>query len=445
MVKANQEPRGRPRLFNGIPLAWPIDGEDQFGFRPNLVSSEPKRTKPICCDADGHVLVGGPTGCGKTRSGIIPTLLSVAAPMVVLDIKGEIYPVTARFRREQLGHQIVCLDPAGLVTERTDAFNPLDAFPLSRLSPLAFAEQIASRLKVGTESTSDPFWHLQAGAIAAGCISHIVSSPDVQDKTLAGLYRWIFDDEFDLRVATTLDQTKTFPDQGTRDRFVSYLSIIGDKTRPCVLSQLQTFASSFGSREVLAATSKSTFDVLDFVAGRPMTIYIVVPPSQLDAWRPLLRLWVGALIDLILMRRHIPANRTIFLLDEVAQLGELEPLRTALTLCRGYGISVWMAIQNLGQLQRLYPNDFDTIRDNCTSLSVMGTSNYASAYAWGSLLGVPAAELLSLKHNELGLFTRGVGFQRCRKLDYLRDRVFEGRFDPNPFYRRHPVTQPAER
>src|SRR5437763_1904767 len=76
--------------------------------------------KPLTYGGDGHLLTVAPTGAGKGVGAIIPALLSYPGSIIVTDIKGENYQVTARRRRE-MGHQVVVLDPFSLVTSRDKA------------------------------------------------------------------------------------------------------------------------------------------------------------------------------------------------------------------------------------------------------------------------------------------------------------------------------------
>ena len=62
-----------------------------------------------------HVLVTAPTSVGKGVSLILPWLLSVDESCVVVDLKGENALLTAEHRR-RMGHEIVILDPFGVVT-----------------------------------------------------------------------------------------------------------------------------------------------------------------------------------------------------------------------------------------------------------------------------------------------------------------------------------------
>ena len=52
-----------------------------------------------------------------------------------------------------------------------------------------------------------------------------------------------------------------------------------------------------------------------------MSLYLIVPPFKLNAYRPLLRLWLTGLILLLTPRKQRPQERTLMLCDEVGTLG----------------------------------------------------------------------------------------------------------------------------
>jgi type IV secretion system protein VirD4 len=123
------------------------------------------------------------------------------------------------------------------------------------------------------------------------------------------------------------------------------------------------------------------------------------------------------------------------LLDECAQLGALPQLRTALTLLRGYGVTVWSLWQDLSQLKHLYPTDWETVLNNSAVVQAFGMTNGWMAKACADVLGVSTDRLLRLECGEQVLLRSGRGPQVIGRLDYLTDRLFAGLYDPNPRYR----------
>ena len=117
-----------------------------------------------------------------------------------------------------------------------------------------------------------------------------------------------------------------------RDEFVAYLAAPADKTRPCIRTTATTFVKCLGSSAVSRSLEKSTFDLCDLLNNKPMTIYLVLPPEKLLSHRALLRLWVVTLMTVVMRRTRLPKQRTLFLLDEAAQLGSLDLLPQAVRL-----------------------------------------------------------------------------------------------------------------
>ncbi len=110
-----------------------------------------------------------PTGAGKGVGLIIPALLTYPGSVIVTDIKGENYQVTARYRRA-LGQQVVVLDPFGLVTARDkgDKLNPFDLFKVPGSDSESDAEMLAAQLAVGHEFSSDRYWEDTGRGLVAG-------------------------------------------------------------------------------------------------------------------------------------------------------------------------------------------------------------------------------------------------------------------------------------
>jgi hypothetical protein len=57
-------------------------------------------------------------------------------------------------------------------------------------------------------------------------------------------------------------------------------------------------------------------------------------------------------------------HATLFLLDEFYALGRLQPLAKSAGAMAGYGVLLWPIIQNIGQVQELYPQNWETFLGN---------------------------------------------------------------------------------
>jgi type IV secretion system protein VirD4 len=423
---------------DGLPLGWvagPVAARS-LGFAP---ANRPAGESEMLTHAgNGHLLTVAPTGAGKGRSSVIPALLTYPGPTLTIDVKGENVQVAARRRRE-LGHRVVTLDPFSVLGPGSDGLNPFDLFALPGAQPDCDSEMLVELITGGMPMCSkDLFWDHTGRGLLTGLVGRAAEEAEPARRHLATVLDYLYADDVDYSIAVMLD-SHPFENQLARQELVAYLGHESDKCRPSVRSTAQAFVKSLGSRAVRAALAHTTFDLGDWLRGEPMDVFLVFPPDKLDSHRPLLRLWLGTLLAVLLRRPHMPAERTLLLLDECAQLGTLPHLRTALTLLRGYGVQVWTFWQDLSQLRHLYPQDWETVLNNSAVVQAFGVSNGWMARGLGDVLGVEADDLLRLAPEEQVLLRPGQAAQVTRRVDYLTNRVFAGLAAPNPRYAAGPT------
>jgi type IV secretion system protein VirD4 len=422
-----------PHRKQELVLGWQSEGvpPDSVGLIPDFHLAN-GHSDALVHDGDSHLLTCAPTGAGKGRGVLIPNLLTFPGPVLAIDIKGELYQVTARRRRE-MGQQVVVLDPFHLVTDKSDSLNPLDLLQLPRADFDSDAEMLAQLLAVGHEFSTDPYWNITANGLISALIAHIASY-EPRDRHLGQLRAWMFHQDMDLAIATLLDKNAV-RSRMARDLFVAYLTAPAERTRPCTRSTASSYLSVLGSEQVLETLRTSSFRLQHFYEGRPLSIYIVIPPEKLESHKSLLRLWVGTLLTAVMRRTVMPRQRTLFLLDECAQLGNLPMLRQAVTLLRGSGLQVWLFFQDASQLRHCYPDDWQTFVNNSGVVQAFGFTNHTMAREWSEILGVGHQQLAELRREDAVVMRQGHGSQVCRRPDYLKDSMFSGLFDANPRFR----------
>ncbi len=427
----------RQEVYPGLLLGWDretsLSSED---LPPD--SRQPLHRLAITYDGDAPLVSCGITGSGKGRGALIPNIGRWPGPLTAIDIKGELYQVTARRRRE-MGQQVIAIDPFHFVTEKSDSLNPLDLFQLPRTDFESDAEMLASLLAVGNH-LNEPYWNITANGLISALIAHIMSY-EPKDRHLGQLRAWMFHNDMDLAIATLLDKNAV-RSRMARDLFVAYLTAPAQPTRPCIRTTAASYLSALGSEQVLETLRTSSFRLLDVYEGRPLSIYIIIPPEKLDSHKSLLRRWVGTLLTAVMRRKMMPRQRTLFLLDECAQLGTLPMLRQAVTLLRGSGLQTWSFFQDLSQLRACYPDDWQTILNNAGALQVFGIANHNMAREWSELMGVPQQQIGQLAREDTAVMRIGEGSVVCRRPDYLKDAEFRGMFDPNPRFalQERPIT-----
>jgi type IV secretion system protein VirD4 len=395
--------------------------------------------EPLLYSGDGHLMTIAPTGAGKGIGVIVPNLLTYPGSVIAVDIKGELTQITAR-RRAEMGQRVVILDPFKLVTNRdnpTDALNPFDLFNLPGADPESDAEMLAAQFSVDHTFSTDRYWDDTGRGLTAGLIAHLATTAKPDERNPTSLRKLLYLDDLDYNIANWLDKNEV-KNPLARDEFVSYLSAPSDKTRPCIRTTACTYMKCLGSDAVSATMELSTFDLNEVIRGEPITVYLVIPPEKLESHRSVLRAWLATLLTAVLRRTSIPEHRTMFVVDEAAQLGEMPLLRTAMTLLRGYGLQCWTFWQDLGQLKSLYTDDWSTMVSNSAVLQAFGLPRHGTARsAWVEMLGEEALELPMMPPGEMAVSFAESGISRHRRANYLTDSFFAGLFDSNQRFQKH--------
>jgi type IV secretion system protein VirD4 len=418
----------------GIQFGYEKEPEPGFGFPNDRVPAN--RNTPIFFEGDGPICVIAPTGAGKGRDFLIPTILSYDGPLIVTDLKGELASVCARRRRE-LGYEVAVLDPFRITPFESARLNPFDMFNLPGAMLESEAEMMANQLGEEHLIEKDRFWNDQANSLIAGLIVAIQTTEDPIDRDLVTLKDYLFGDDVVYNLAVLLDNKGKAMPKFAYSAIAAFLQAADQNTRPSILSTAQNYMRALCSESVELCLFDSTIKLADVIEGKPLDIFICIPPEKIKSHQSLVRFWVGTLLTAIMRRKEIPAKPTLLIADEAAQLGEFDLVLTASTLLRGYGLQLITAWQDVAQIRSRYKADYATILNNAAALISFGQSHYGAAKEYADLFGIDAAELLKMGMDQAALSIRGDGTRMIRRLNYLRDERFAGHFDPNPYFARH--------
>jgi type IV secretion system protein VirD4 len=121
---------------------------------------------------------------------------------------------------------------------------------------------------------------------------------------------------------------------------------------------------------VAEVTSRCDWRIADLIAAEhPVSLYLVVPPSDISRTKPLIRLILNQIGRRLtesldgsdgIERRH----KLLLMLDEFPALGRLDFFETALAFMAGYGIRSFLIAQSLNQIDKAYGQNH-SILDNC--------------------------------------------------------------------------------
>lgn len=453
--------------------------EAEVGFELGRIGSG-KHTRVLRYGGDGHVITVAPTRSGKGVSCVIPNLLHYPGSVIVTDPKGENHAVTARRRRE-LGSVVHALDPFDVVGG-TAAFNPVDLVDGDGPDANDDAWMLADMLVVPEGKGGDhTFWNEEARALLAGLVLHVATNAPPELRTLTHVRELLTlpPDPFQLLLK---DMSESDSAGGLVARAASRLLQKAERERSGVISSAQSHTHFLDSPRMARVMGHSSVDLAEVKRGC-VSLYLVLPPERMDTYRRWLRLTIACALLAMTRTPGRPRRRVLFLLDEFANLGRMEPVQRDISLAGAYGSSFWLLLQDLSQLKGTYPDKWETFLANADVLQAFGINDWETAEYLSKMTGETtilvdsenvsagvsrgrsasrqqsAAQTTSEKGRRLLLpdevrrmtretellFVRGGGPVRAERISYLRDSEYAGQYDPNPMHDSSPPIPSVQR
>jgi type IV secretion system protein VirD4 len=297
-------------------------------------------------DGPEHVLCFAPTRSGKGVGLVIPTLLTWPYSTIVHDIKGENFQLTSGWRA-RVG-PVLLFDPTNPASA---AYNPLLEIRKGDCE-VRDAQNIADIL-VDPEGALERrnHWEKTSHSLLVGAILHVLYAE--ADKTLAGVANFLSDPS--RPIEETLNAMLATPHLGERVHPVvasaaRELLNKSENERSGVLSTTMSFLGLYRDPVIAKVTGRSDWRIGDLVDGpRPISLYLVVPPSDIARTKPLMRLVLNQIgrrltESLDTGRRR---QKLLLMLDEFAALGRLDFFEGQLAFMAGYGIRSFLITQSL--------------------------------------------------------------------------------------------------
>ncbi|MHB8388826.1 MAG: type IV secretory system conjugative DNA transfer family protein [Acidobacteriaceae bacterium] len=432
-----------------------------------------------------HIMAFAPTRSGKGVGLVVPTLLSWRESVLVHDIKGENWHLTAGFRKTRLMQRTIRFDPTHPDSAR---FNPLMEIRVGTAHLVKDVQNIATMIVDPDGRGLNDHWAKTGFDLLVGVLLHVLLDPEESDRSLARVQEILSAGDAEIVDSTPGDARERAPEPGfravmlaIRDRDLhpvirqaaqSFLNKAPNEASG-VLSTALSFLSLYRDPIVAANTRVSDF-TLESLMQTPTSLYLVVPPSDKDRLKPLTRLIVNQTVRRLTegmdfdrdgqSKSRYP-HRLLLMLDEFSSLGKLEVFQEALAFMAGYGLKVFLIVQDLAQLFGAYGQD-ESILSNChirvafapnkietaallSKMSGQATVRYTQRQYSGSRLAVllqhvntneqiverpllTPDEALRLPAEDEILFVAGHAPIYCRKIQYYTDPAFKARAMVSP-------------
>ncbi len=418
-----------------------------------------------------HVMAFAPTRSGKGVGLVVPTLLSWTGSTVVHDIKGENWALTAGWR-SRFSH---CL-----------LFNPTDSRS-AKYNPLLEVRRGANEVRdvqniadilVDPEGALERrnHWEKTSHSLLVGAILHVLYAEEA--KTLARVATFLSDPQRSF--ASTLRNMMSTNHLGDNNNprvhpvvasAARELLNKSENERSGVLSTAMSFLGLYRDPTVADVTSRCDWRIADLIEGeRPLSLYLVIPPSDISRTKPLIRLVLNQIGRRLTEHLDAPGtasrkHQLLMMLDEFPALGRLDFFETSLAFMAGYGIRAFLIAQSLNQIEKAY-GDHNSILDNCHVRVAFATNDERTAKRISDALGTATEQramrnyaghrlapwlahvMVSRQETARALLTPGEVMQlpatdelvlisglapiRATKLRYFQDQNFATRVAPAP-------------
>ncbi len=422
-------------------------------------------------DGPEHVIAIAPTRSGKGVGLVIPTLLSWTESAVIHDIKGENWQLTSGWR-SSFSHCLL-FDPTNASSAK---YNPLLEVRKG-VNEVRDVQNIADIL-VDPEGMLErrSHWEKTAHSLLVGAILHILYAE--RDKTLARVASFLSDpnrsSEKTLRVmmkTNHLGDRKTAKVHPVVAQAARELLNKSENERSGVLSTAMSFLGLYRDPTVAEVTSKCDWRIADLInADKPVSLYLVIPPSDISRTKPLIRLILNQIgrrltEELVVSGESQPKRQLLLMLDEFPALGRLDFFESSLAFMAGYGLRAFLIAQSLNQIEKAYgPNN--SILDNCHVRVAFATNDERTAKRLSDAIGsttemramrnyaghrlapwlshvmvsrqetarqlITPGEIMQLPANEQLILLSGFAPIKAQKVRYYKDKNFTGRVVNSP-------------
>lgn len=336
-----------------------------------------------------HILAFAPTRSGKGVGLVLPTLLSWKHSCLILDIKGENWALTAGWRQKYANNKVMKFDPT-CADGTAVRYNALAEIRLETGFEVADVQNVATMLIDTNGEGLKDHWAQSGASLLTGVILHTLYKAKKNNQptpNLTSVYKTINDPNLDIR--KFLQEMKEYKhrfkknfdgspsvDEETHEVVATIAREMmnkADNELSGVVSTAVTNLSLYIDPLVSINTEVSDFKIKDLMNDdQPVSLYLVLKPSDKDRLRPLTRLLLNQILRILIEELGFEngqaikgyKHRLLLMLDEFTSLGKLAIFQESLAFMAGYGMKAYVIIQDLTQLYGAYTKE-ESIISNC--------------------------------------------------------------------------------
>lgn len=339
-----------------------------------------------------NVLVIGGSGAAKTRSFVLPNILTANTNYVITDPKSEVLLATGGYLKEQ-GYDVRVLNLVNL--EQSDGYNPF-CYLRDEKDVLKLVNNLIQSTTPKGSHESDPFWTKAETALLQAIILILFQEAPEYEQNFSMVMRVLEyaevreEDEGHVSPLDLLFESieRRRPDS-VAVRQYKVFKLAAGKTAKSILVSTAVRLAPFNLPQIQALTDHDDMDLYT-LGEKKVALYAVIPDND-NTFNFLVSLLYAQAFQALYYSadqiHHGPLPRHVrFVLDEFAAM-PLPGFTRELATMRSRSISASVIIQNMAQIKELYKDSWETIPGNCDTILYLGGNESSTHKYVSEMLG----------------------------------------------------------
>ena len=339
-----------------------------------------------------NVLVIGGSGAAKTRSFVLPNILTANTNYVITDPKSEVLLATGGYLKEQ-GYDVRVLNLVNL--EQSDGYNPF-RYLRDEKDVLKLVNNLIQSTTPKGSHESDPFWTKAETALLQAIILMLFQEAPEYEQNFSMVMRVLEyaevreEDEGHVSPLDLLFESieRRKPDS-VAVRQYKVFKLAAGKTAKSILVSTAVRLAPFNLPQIQALTDHDDMDLYT-LGEKKVALYAVIPDND-NTFNFLGSLLYAQAFQALYYSadqiHHGPLPRHVrFVLDEFAAM-PLPGFTRELATMRSRSISASVIIQNMAQIKELYKDGWETIPGNCDTILYLGGNESSTHKYVSEMLG----------------------------------------------------------
>lgn len=351
-------------------------------------------------DCDGHILVVGGAGSGKSSCIAIPTLETWKGTIFAIDIKGELAKYWNHIQRNRERKAKIFN-----ITKDYELFSSYDPFYFMRQNGdenlVQNAREIAHAIIPLPSNIQEPFWIQSAQHVLTAVLLQGYSIDASFNATMTRILTtpiWDLIEEISsgncLEAQICINQFRDIENPADNKMLLGISAELSNK--------VMVFVTDMKIKESLSHT-KNTIKWEELNSNN---IFMCIAEDKLRQWDGVISLMLTQLIRTLERRpdKYSEEGKTLppilLLFDEFPRLGKVEVIQNAIATLRSKGVTICLMMQSITQLDRIYGKESrQIIIDNCQYKAILNVTDPENQKVFSDMAGSIKVGSLSVSIN----------------------------------------------